>query len=420
MVDIESHKIIDIIESRDLDEVIKWLKTYKNLQVISRDGSITYKNAIATAHPLAIQVSDRFHLLKNLTDYYKDYLKSKFNTYIFIEEKELNPLQDNITDSDIINNKHLTLEKKWEKANELLLTGLEKSSICKQLNIDIRVYKKLAALTDNELKEYFKSTLEMRQECNISRKIELINEVIKLYKENYSLTKIAKLLGIDRRTVKKYIDPTFDPNCTQRAAKSSILDPYKKEIQALYSHGHTSNFIYDTIFKQGYTGSKSNLRHYCSQLKKTMNHSKDQNQYNEGQKVNRKDVMKLLYKPLESIKSLSEEILSKLYNKYPFFNEMMTILTQFKNMLKNKEVSQLEEWIEKAKALNNSYINSFVNGITRDIEAVRNSIIYDYNNGLAEGSVNKLKVIKRIMYGRSNFDLLKKKVLYLELNRKIN
>jgi transposase len=47
-----------------------------------------------------------------------------------------------------------------------------------------------------------------------------------------------------------------------------------------------------------------------------------------------------------------------------------------------------------------------VNGLKRDIQAVRNAIIYEYNNGLVEGSVNKLKVIKRIMYGRNKFEML--------------
>ena len=64
--------------------------------------------------------------------------------------------------------------------------------------------------------------------------------------------------------------------------------------------------------------------------------------------------------------------------------------------------------------------NSFINGILRDIEGVKNSIIYDYSNGLAEGSVNKIKVIKRIMYGRCNFETLRKKILILERLRKFN
>ena len=56
---------------------------------------------------------------------------------------------------------------------------------------------------------------------------------------------------------------------------------------------------------------------------------------------------------------------------------------------------------EKASNLKIRNIDKFVNGLKRDIQAVRNAIIYEYNNGLAEGSVNKLKVIKGIMYGRS-------------------
>ena len=67
--------------------------------------------------------------------------------------------------------------------------------------------------------------------------------------------------------------------------------------------------------------------------------------------------------------------------------------------------------MSKTKKYKIPEMNSFINGIERDIEAVKNGITYDYNNGLAEGSVNKIKVIKRIMYGRCSFDLLKQKVL---------
>ena len=60
-------------------------------------------------------------------------------------------------------------------------------------------------------------------------------------------------------------------------------------------------------------------------------------------------------------------------------------------------------------------IKKYIDGIKKDLTAVKNGIIYSYNNGLAEGSVNKIKVIKRIMYGRNSFELLKTKVLFGEL-----
>jgi ADP-heptose:LPS heptosyltransferase len=74
-------------------------------------------------------------------------------------------------------------------------------------------------------------------------------------------------------------------------------------------------------------------------------------------------------------------------------------------MLKSKNVEKLEERIEKANNLKIRKKDKFVNGLKRDMQAVRNVIIYEYNNGLAEGSVNKVKVIKRIMCGRNKFEM---------------
>lgn len=65
MIDINSHKIIDMINSRDYEEITSWLKEFPNLKIISRDGSLTYKKAITDSHANAIQITDRFHQLNN-------------------------------------------------------------------------------------------------------------------------------------------------------------------------------------------------------------------------------------------------------------------------------------------------------------------------------------------------------------------
>ena len=62
MIDIETHQIIDMINSREEEDVTEWLKSYPNLEVISRDGGIMYKSASDKSHPKAIHVSDRFHI----------------------------------------------------------------------------------------------------------------------------------------------------------------------------------------------------------------------------------------------------------------------------------------------------------------------------------------------------------------------
>lgn len=71
-----------------------------------------------------------------------------------------------------------------------------------------------------------------------------------------------------------------------------------------------------------------------------------------------------------------------------------------------------KSWIEE--------LDNFVNGIQRDKDRIRNAIQFDYNNRIARGSINRLKVIKRIIYNRNSFELLKSKLLRLELKQKIN
>lgn len=89
---------------------------------------------------------------------------------------------------------------------------------------------------------------------------------------------------------------------------------------------------------------------------------------------------------------------------------------KFKELLFGQNADKLDEWINQTSSLNIPELNSFIDGISRDIDAVRNAIIYKYSNGLVEGTVNKIKVIKRIMYGRCGFDMLKRKVLYANFN----
>ena len=67
MVDLESHRIIDLIPSRETADVAKWLAAFPNIQVVSRDGAAIYSSA-ADSHPDAVQVSDRFHLIKGLSE----------------------------------------------------------------------------------------------------------------------------------------------------------------------------------------------------------------------------------------------------------------------------------------------------------------------------------------------------------------
>jgi len=120
------------------------------------------------------------------------------------------------------------------------------------------------------------------------------------------------------------------------------------------------------------------------------------------------------------VKSISQEQFERICNENPCFEKIHNIIWEFKGILAGKNVEELDKWKEKAKKLDIPEIDSFVCGLERDLDAVKNAIKYEYNNGLAEGSVNKLKVIKRIMYGRCSFETLRTKTLRLEKMHLIN
>jgi len=78
MVNVESRKIVGMIESREADDVAEWVRNFPNIRQVSRDGSRQYAAAITKAHPDAVQVSDRFHIVKNLNECARDVFNRLF------------------------------------------------------------------------------------------------------------------------------------------------------------------------------------------------------------------------------------------------------------------------------------------------------------------------------------------------------
>ena len=163
---------------------------------------------------------------------------------------------------------------------------------------------------------------------------------------------------------------------------------------------------------KGYSGSIAALRIFVEKEKRiTKDMLKNKKPF---ELIDRRWITGLLYKPLEKSSKISINQYNEVIKKYPIIQSMLTLLEDFKNILKKKEPNELSKWIKKAQKLKIKEINSFVSGVNGDKESILNAIKYNYNNGLAEGSVNKVKNIKRVMYGRNKFNLLRSKVLQLE------
>ncbi len=245
---------------------------------------------------------------------------------------------------------------------------------------------------------------------NYNNKLEIVEQAKAFNAKGYNFIQIAKVLNIDYRTVKKYIAPNFVLKNSRN--RISNLKFYDAIITSNINKGITVASIFRILVKKGYTGSYSNLKSYCRRFK--------DNNYNPDKivtknKIEIKNVIKFLYHPIEEIKEISLKIFDNIFKEYPIIETIYTVIKEFKSALFiTKNSSHFIEWLTKVKDLHISELDSFVIGLERDLPAVINAINEKYSNGLAEGTVNKIKFIKRIMYGRCKFDTLRNKILIAE------
>ncbi len=425
MVDLKTHRIIDMIESREFDDVVVWLQSFPNLQIFSRDGSIIYRKAIDVAHLTNLQVSDRFHIFKNLTTYASEVLKKQIKHKISLKtissnlglEQKNHPIQE----IGIIN-RQLTFEEKSKQALDLLSKGVSKTSVSKQLKMDIRTLNKLMNRTENDLKQFFRTKDKKNRNEKQERKMEQVNEVRQLINSGLNYTEVARQTGLCRQTVKKYASNQFQiEHASLGTKRKSKLTPYHDEIHERFEQGWMASKIAVHIQQMGCSATSSTISHYISKLKKQKNeHQLNHDQLNHTYFISRGKIMNLLFQPLELSTAITQEQFEEICEEYPIVRIIYQLVWEFKAIFKTRDTDQLSHWIEKTKQLNIREMNSFILGLERDFEAIQNAIIYDYNNGLAEGSVNKVKVIKRIMYGRCSFSTLRSKVLILEKMKSFN
>jgi transposase len=93
-------------------------------------------------------------------------------------------------------------------------------------------------------------------------------------------------------------------------------------------------------------------------------------------------------------------------------SEAMDLAAGFAAMIRNRAPDSLSAWLSRAERCSVAGMRSFARGLRQDEAAVRAAMTVDWSNGQVEGRVNRLKTIKRTMFGRARFDLLRARILH--------
>lgn len=373
LVDLERRRPVDLLPDREAGTLDAWLKAHPGVEVISRDRACAYADGARAVAPRSVQVAGRWHLLKNLGE----------------------------TVRRVLDRKHAVL-RQVTKAMTVSPAASTEDSILPASE---------SHMTRLTLQE--KAKLQHREQ-----RLARYTEVVALWKQGVSLRRVARELHLSRNTVKKLVRAGSFPEKAQPSARRSIVDPYGEYLAARWTEGcHTATVLWHEIQEQGFRGPYSAVCRYLARwwrhnLPLRLQRRKRTQPVTSIKTPSARRTMWLLLGEAAKHQPDERRFVTQLLQDCPEVKLAQSLAQQFIVMIRERQVDALEEWMTNATASGISEMRGFVTGLRRDLSAIKAALTSEWSNGQVEGQVNRLKTIKRQMYGRANFDLLRQRVLH--------
>lgn len=257
---------------------------------------------------------------------------------------------------------------------------------------------------------------------NEKKRFELLTNIQNMIAAEYKYEDIASTLGISTRTVCRYKDCNPFEQCRlERPSRKKEIYKYKDEILSLIKEGYHAAGIAQKMKEEGCPLELSTIRRYAKLFADESSNDISKNKKGpkaESKKalekdvaktvvIKKQDIVRLLWmdKPIESL------YLNLLYQQYPVVRKLKACIDEFRQIFIHKNMPRLYLFIECYKKSEFAPIASFAKGLERDIEAVENAVASPLSNGFVEGINNRIKMIKRVMYGRCGLELLSAKIM---------
>jgi|SRR5450755_58141 transposase len=416
LINIETGKPLDLLPDRTAEAVMPWLLRHQEIDVVSRDRASSYADAISRALPHATQVADRYHLIQNLREHLQRALDRKRTCLPLVEDTPLKAtLASGTGNADPLSDQSLS----------------EVHHICQQ---KAEVSDLSAATSQSEPQEARGPLVEdlscltyAERKKKISRDKRYVRyeEIRTLHQTGMGQRAIARALRVSRKTVKLFVSsPAFPeraPGTGLRPKGKSKLDPHLPYLRARWEEGsHKGSHLFEEIKLRGYTGSPSLLNTLLSEWRTELPPKSRQGSprkqrifAQKGQRrLSSRSASFLMILPPEKLTAKQQQQIERICQASSDLRTVYLLSQEFVTWLKERRAETLDSWLKRAKASHVAELSSFVNGIRRDYAAVYAAFSSEWSNGITEGHINRLKFLKRQMFGRAHLDLLRVKVLH--------
>lgn len=365
LVDLEQRHVVDLLPDRTAATLTSWLKEHPGVVVAARDRSLEYALGIKEGASEAIQVADRWHLLKNLGE---------------VTEKALQELYPALK-------KQVVADK---TPNPSRTATLRDAFPRTQSDEQARQERRLKRLRRYELIRYFSAN-------------------------GLSERRIAQLLNISRGTVIRYAKAEVFPEREKHIQRPSILDEFLPYLESRFQAGSANaHELWREIKAQGYPGSPSQVSKWMAWRRRRP--EREAAEVADGLSPvvllpSAKELTRLLLRRPDTLSPQETWLLERLHT-IPEITTAGMLATDFQDIVCHRQADRLDDWLAQCRQSRFGAFVRFANSLTQDYAAVEAALVTNWSNGQTEGQINRLKMLKRQMYGRAKLDLLRRRVMY--------
>lgn len=375
LVDLVAHRPLALLPDRSAGSAAALLRTYPHATIVCRDRSGLYADAITAGAPTAIQVADRWHLLKNLGDALERFLLGRSAST-------------------------------REAARAMVMERAAEASAPAETST---MYQgKRQSSHDHE------QGMEATSLARHARYVTAYERVHMLRRAGADIADIARTVDISRRTTYRYLRLPQPPERKRPRPRHKVIEPYLPYLLKRWDEGcHNGMRLWREIRAMGFAYSSTNVSRFVSHLRRGLPRpSARRSAVSRVDGPSARQAAHLLLRRPEDRTEEHEHYLAYLCRSDATIAAAHTLVDAFARMVRERQGDRLDGWLAVARESDITEIRGFARGLEGDLAAVRAGLTLPWSNGQTEGQINRLKLLKRQMYGRANVDLLRQRLCY--------
>jgi transposase len=381
LTDLERGGVIDLLPGRDGSALLAWLKDHPHIEVVSRDRWAPFAQAIAEALPQALQVADRWHLLKNLREAVERFF-----------QRRCAPLKQTLQRSAAVQPSPTPSEQPPEEET-------------------VRIASSGSTALPAILSPRIQSKQAKRQ-----HRIDRYQNVRQRHGQGQSIRDSARELQMSRKTVRRYLGSEHCPDWVPGHPRPRRLDRFRDVIDQRILEGcRNAAEVYRELARKGCTAAYEAVRRFFTRRLAGAGPKRERANAATCQPPAPPSARKRSFEfvRLAANREAEEQTrMEALRGIDAEFQEALTLAEEFAALVRKQAKLALAIWLETAVASMCPEIQGFAEGIRQDEAAVGATLREKWSNGPVEGHVNRLKVIKRQLYGRAGLPLLRARVVH--------